>query len=103
LTVIDRQQGNSTKARNFELFMEALRQGWIRHSGDPEFRRHALNALAKTLDGGAAKFVRPSETRQGGNQDVRVIDALDAASMVHAVMAEGVGSVYDDRGLIVIG
>ena len=32
-----------------------------------------------------ARFDRPSSTRQGGNNDQRVIDALTAAAMVHAV------------------
>jgi phage terminase large subunit-like protein len=88
LTVIDRAQTNKPQAEDFERFMEALRQGWLFHAGDAGFRRHALNAVAKLLPDGGAKFARPSETRQGGNQNVRVIDALVAAAMVHSVRCE---------------
>ena len=35
---------------------------------------------------GDARFDRPSQSRLGPDQERRVIDALIAASMVHAVM-----------------
>jgi phage terminase large subunit-like protein len=104
LTVIYRAQSAKPQGEDYERCMSALRNGWLRHSGDPALRQHALNAVARLLPNGGAKFGRISETRQGGNQDARVIDALVAAAMVHSVMAdESTGSVYDDRGLIVIG
>ena len=88
-TVIDRQQTNAFAVDDFDKFMEALRQGWLKHSGDPELRRHALNAVARVLPYGDARFDRPSRTRQGGDQDRRVIDALTAAAMVHSAAAAG--------------
>lgn len=93
LRVFDRAQTSKPQAEDFERFMEALRQGWLRHSGDEGLRRHALNAMSRLLPDGGAKFVRQSETRQGGRQDVRVIDALIAAAMVHSVRAGGEASV----------
>ena len=88
LTVVDYAQTSKPKAEAYERFMEGLRQGWLWHSGDIALRRHALNAVVRLLPDGGAKFGRVSETRMGGNQDLRVIDALDAASFVHAYAVE---------------
>ena len=88
IEVVYRGQSNKPQAEDFERFMEALRQGWLLHSGDDELRRHALNAITRLLPDGGSKFARISETRQGGNQDARVIDALVAAAMVHSYAVE---------------
>jgi phage terminase large subunit-like protein len=86
-TVIDRQQTNALAVEDYDRFMEALRSGWLHHNGDAELSRHALNAIARILPHGDARFDRPSQTRQSGEQDRRVIDALIAAAMVHSVAA----------------
>jgi len=83
-TVIDRQQTNAQAVEDFDRFMEALRSGWLKHSGDIGLTRHALNAVAKILPWGDARFDRVSQTRDGGDQESRVIDALVAAAMVHS-------------------
>lgn len=83
-TVIDRPQSNQFAVDDYERFMEALRNGWLFHSGDAEFSKHALNAIARVLPRGDARFDRPSQTRKSSEQDRRVIDALTAAAMVHA-------------------
>jgi phage terminase large subunit-like protein len=88
LHVIERAQTSKPQAEDYERFMEALRQGWLKHTGDVGLRQHALNAIAYNLPDGGAKFRRISETRIGGNQDSRVIDALIAAAMVHSVRSE---------------
>jgi phage terminase large subunit-like protein len=85
--VIDWPQGNATAAHDFERFMEALRNGWLKHSGDEGLTTHALNAIAKTLPYGDAKFERPVQGRLGADQERRVIDALKAASMVNSYAA----------------
>lgn len=82
--VVSHSQGHSAMALAYERWMEALREGWLHHSGEPEFARHVLNAVARVLPGGQARFDRPSRSR-GGQQDRRVWDALTAASMVHSV------------------
>lgn len=87
VTVVDRSQGNAAAAEDYERFMEGLRSRWLWHSGDPGLSRHAMNAVARVLPLGDARFDRPSRTRQGGQQDDRVIDALVAAAMVHSVAA----------------
>jgi len=84
-TVVDRTQTNQFATEDYSKFMEALRSGWLKHPGDPEFTGQVLNAVARVLPYGDARFDRPSQTRQGGDQDRRVIDALTAAAMVHAV------------------
>ena len=89
LTVVYRLQSTKPQCEDYERFMAALRQGWLRHSGDAALRQHALNAVARLIPGSeGTRFGRVSETRQGGNQDARVIDALVAAAMVHSVAVE---------------
>lgn len=83
--VVERSQSNKFAAEDYDRFMEALRSGWLKHSGDRALTQHALNAIARVLPFGDAKFERPSQTRSAGEQDRRVIDALVAAAMVNAV------------------
>jgi phage terminase large subunit-like protein len=86
-TVIDRQQTNTLAVEDYDRFMEALREGWLRHTGDPELSRHVLNAVARVLPAGGARFDRSSGTRTGPQQQARVIDALTAAAMAHSLAA----------------
>jgi phage terminase large subunit-like protein len=85
--VIERGKSLKFQADECARFMEALRSGWLKHTGDPTLRQHVMNAVAKMLPRGDHAFDRRSRARQGGNQDLRVIDALDAAAMVHAAAA----------------
>ena len=82
--VIDRSQSTTAAVEDYERFMEALRNGWLHHAGDQGLTRHVFNAVAKELPLGDVRFDRRSQTRQGGDQDARVIDALTAAAMVHS-------------------
>lgn len=83
-TVIDRQQTNTFAVQDYDYFMEGLRTGVLKHSGDAALTAHALNAIARVLPFGDARFDRPHQSRLGPEQERRVIDALTAASMVHA-------------------
>ncbi len=85
IEVADYTQGDALAARAYEHFMEWLRNSWLHHTGDPGLTQHTLNAITKLMPSGKSKFERPSRAREGGNQQQRVIDALDAAAMVHAV------------------
>ena len=80
-TVVDWPQSIPVKTKDFERFMEALRQGWLKHSGDEAMTRHALNAIARVLPRGDAVFERPAQSRTSSTQDRRVIDGLVAAAM----------------------
>ncbi len=82
--VVDRQQTNTLACTDYARFMEALRSGWLKHVGDPGLTAHALNAIARILPGGDARFDRPAQNRRSPDQDRRVIDALVAAAMVHS-------------------
>ncbi len=94
LEVVYRAQSTAPKSEDYERFMAALRQGWLRHAGDAGLRRHALNAVVKLLPDGGAKFARPSDSRTSvPAQRSRVIDALDAAAMVHSVRSESSSAV----------
>lgn len=83
--VVERQQTTNMRVADFACFMESLRNGWLKHSGDRVFTQHVLNAEAHILPKGDPVFERPSQTRMGGNQELRVIDALSAAAMVLSV------------------
>lgn len=85
--VIDWPQSIPVQVTEYQGFMEALRNGWLRHSGDAGLTRHVLNAIAKVLPRGDAIFERPSQTRMSSEQDRRVIDGLKAAAMVNAAAA----------------
>ncbi len=104
--VVDQPQGIPTQVEEYERFMEALRQGWIKHTGDPEFTRHVLNAVAKIQRGGDAIFERPHQSRRSvDEQDRRVIDGLKAAAMVHRVAlmpAQKKRSKYEEAGLVAV-
>jgi phage terminase large subunit-like protein len=85
LQVATHSQKPAPMALAFERFMEALRQGWLRHTKSPVLARHVLNAAAKQLPDGRARFDRMSQSRSATRQDQRVIDALIAAAMAHSV------------------
>ena len=82
--VVDHAQGQTrTHVRDYEAFMEGLRNGTLKHTGDRDLRAHVLNAIARRLPGGDLRFDRPNPSRRApGAQDRRVIDGLTAAAMV---------------------
>lgn len=104
-TIIARGQSAPLAVVDYERFMEGLRNGWLKHSGDEGLSRHALNAIARIDRYGATRFDRPVPTRNvAAAQDRRVIDALTAAAMVHAQgITEAPVSVYEERGMVEIG
>jgi hypothetical protein len=73
----------------------------LKHTNDPGLNRHVLNAIARPLPQGDLRFDRPSQTRQGGDQERRVIDALTAAAMAHGVAAANQDE-YDDSTVYVV-
>lgn len=83
-TVIDRPQTNTFAVQDYDDFMEALRLGWLKHSGDAGLTAHVMNAIAKTLPLGDTRFDRSVQGRISPEQERRVIDALTAAAMVHS-------------------
>ena len=90
--VVDRGQSNAYHCADYKSFMEALRQGWLKHTRDENLTRHALNAIARPATYGDLRFDRPHRSRESRHkQDVRVIDALTAAAMVHTEAASEIG------------
>jgi phage terminase large subunit-like protein len=89
--IVERTQSNQHLALDYERFMEALRNGWLHHAGDKALTQHALNAIARLLPNGGARFDRPapSSGKRTSDQDQRVIDALVAASMAHTTATAG--------------
>jgi phage terminase large subunit-like protein len=100
--IVERPRSNAAAAEDYERFMEALRQGWLKHTGDGELRRHAMNAVVRLLPADKRRFDRPVGSRGNAKeQDRRVIDALDAASMVHTV-AEAEFTAVEVMPLVVL-
>jgi phage terminase large subunit-like protein len=95
--VVDRPQTSVLSGQDYERFMEALRNGWLFHSGDVALRRHALNAVARVLPGGQARFDRWDRNRAVGDAERKVIDALVAAAMVHAEAAGDIGAGFEPQ------
>jgi phage terminase large subunit-like protein len=88
-TVIEYSQKIPSQVIAYAKFMEALREGWLKHTGDVGLTRHVLNANARVLPGGDIVFARPKESRTTSQmeQERREIDALVAAAMVHSAAA----------------
>ena len=103
LKVVDQPQSTPQKVAEYEAFMAAFRNGTLKHTGGPELRAHVLNAIARRLPGGDFRFDRPISSRHKPQaNDRRVIDALQAASMVveHAARKTPTRSVYEDRPMM---
>jgi phage terminase large subunit-like protein len=93
--VVIRGQSNAFHCEDYEKFMEALRMGWLKHTGDKELTRHAMNAIARPATYGDLRFDRPVSSRtqsaKAKAEDLRVIDALVAAAMVHTSASADLG------------
>lgn len=91
--VIDRGQSNSFAVMDYARFMEGMREGWLRHSGDIGLKQHAMNAIAQVLPSGGTRFLRAKESRKVSPEArrKRVIDALVAAAMVNTAAAGELG------------
>ncbi len=104
IAVIDHQQRmTQTHVSDYLAFMNALREGHVKHNGDQTLRAHVLNAIARRLPGGDYRFDRPNASRGSARaQDRRVIDGLTAAAMVveFSNSGEPAVSVYEARGLV---
>jgi hypothetical protein len=83
---VERERTPGHAEIEYARFMEALREGWLHHPGDPTLTRHVLNAITRMNPFGASRFDESHAARHENTpmQDTRVIDALSAASMVHA-------------------
>ena len=104
IEVIDRGQSPQFATADFAAFMDHLRNGRLKHTGDAEQRRQVLNAIARRLPGGDHRFDRPMASRGNAReQDRRVIDVLTAAAMAVEYSNRAgppARSVYEDRDLI---
>lgn len=83
--VVEYLQSNQPMVLVYERWMEAMRNRRFQHPRDPEFSEHVLNAVAKVLPDGRARFDRPSQSRSQAGQRRRVIDGLIAAGIVLSV------------------
>src|SRR5690242_1518282 len=64
---------------------EAIRNGWLVHDGNPDLRRHVLNAVRKSLGGEKWKYDRPAEAK-GRARAKFPIDLLTGVLIGHSVL-----------------
>ena len=81
--LVDRGQSNKFACEDFEKFMEALRQGWLKHTGDRDLTRHVLNAISDLRPTATCASIDPPSSAARPSCRTRVIDRLTAAAMVH--------------------
>ncbi|HEY8648905.1 MAG TPA: terminase large subunit [Candidatus Limnocylindria bacterium] len=88
--VVERKQTAAHAEVEYQNFMEALREGWLRHSGDPILAQHVANATVRMNPYGASRFEESHAARheRASMQDTRVIDALTAAAIANTVANE---------------
>jgi phage terminase large subunit-like protein len=67
----EHSQDNAPMADAAVKLEEAIRNGWIRHDGDPDLRRHVLNAVRKSLGAEKWKYDRPSNAQGRGDASSR--------------------------------
>jgi hypothetical protein len=85
--VVEWAQGNVQKAEDYEHWMEGMRTKKLRIVDHSTLRSHIMHAVSRALPGDKRRFDRPAQSRTSLRQDDRVIDALDAAAMVHSYNA----------------
>ena len=100
IQVWDHPNGNNQHVADYNAVMGGLRNKTLKHTGDPDLRAHALNAIARRLPGGDHRFDRPVESRRSvGQQNRRVIDGLTATAMAveFSERMKPKRSVYEER------
>ena len=98
IEVAERPQTNKLAVIEYEEFLVGLRTGNLLHTGDPGLTSHVMNAIALQMPEGKSKFERPKQARSSVElQDLRVIDALKAASMAHSQLLLERGSIPKER------
>lgn len=84
LTFIEHSQDNAPMALASSRLDEAIRNGWLVHDGNPDLRRHVLNAASKPLGGDKWKYDRPPK-KLGAARKKFPIDLLTGVEMAHSV------------------
>lgn len=94
--VVAFDQSNPPQCNAFSRFMEGLRTGVLKHSGDQALTQHAMHAVERILPAAGSKFERPADGgRMTSSQPLRVIDALVAAAMVHSIAVGELAENYE--------
>lgn len=103
LQIVEWGTSNKFAVEDFNAVTEGLRNGTLKHTGDPGLRHHAMNAIARRLPGGDYRFDRPTPSRGSVlGQDQRVVDALTAMGMAvsWSNREETTESVWNTRELV---
>jgi phage terminase large subunit-like protein len=87
---VEHSQDNAPMAQAAQRLDEAIRSGWLLHDGNPDLRKHALNAVRKQLGGEKWKYDRPPEAK-GQARAKFPIDALTGLLMAHNVAIDEMG------------
>jgi phage terminase large subunit-like protein len=81
---IEHSQDNAPMSLAASRMDEAIRAKYLRHDGDPDLRKHALNTVRKPLGGEKWKYDRPPEAK-GERRQKYPIDAFTGLLMGHSV------------------
>lgn len=87
LVFIEHTQDNAPMALAASRFDEAVRAKWFVHDGDPELRRHVLNAVRRGLGGEKYRYDRPPDAK-GEKRRKYPIDALTGVLMGHSIAVD---------------
>jgi phage terminase large subunit-like protein len=83
---VEHSQKNATMAEAARRLDEAIRNGWLVHTGDRRLRQHVLNAVRKTTGVEEYRFDRPRDARTSKYP----IDLLTGLLMGHNVAVDEV-------------
>jgi phage terminase large subunit-like protein len=83
---VEHSQKNTTMAEAARRLDEAIRNGWLVHTGDRRLRQHVLNAIRKTTGVEEYRFDRPRDARTSKYP----IDLLTGLLMGHNVAVDEV-------------
>lgn len=84
ITFFEHSQDNAPMSDAAVKLEEAIRNKWLRHDGDPDLRRHVLNAVRKSLGAEKWKYDRPSNALGAGRRKFP-IDLLTGLLMANRV------------------
>jgi phage terminase large subunit-like protein len=87
---VEHSQDNAPMAQAAQRLDEAIRSKWLCHDGNPDLRKHVLNAVRKQLGGEKWKYDRPPEAK-GEARKKFPIDALTGLLMAHNVAMDEMG------------
>lgn len=96
----EHSQDNAPMSLAASRLDEAIRNGWLVHTGDRKFRTHVLNAVRRSTGGEKHRYDRPADA-QGAKRARYPIDALTGLLIGNSVAVANAATHARDRELVV--